>query len=174
MLMDLYQEYLYIIGQIKDIYKVDAYPDHKEIHTFSIKGAPLFKLFYGVFQNDKEPSIVLAFHIDMIHPEVIKWFTAIYNISPVVSIHDSWIDDSNGETYIGEDAITIQEVYRAQNILSDWLENHTKEEIEEFTKMDVSGRAAAPRKVFDSQTGRDMAIMEFKRLNKPDDGDPVQ
>lgn len=171
--MDLYQEYLYVIGKIKDVYKLDIDVDHKDIHTFYKGKTPLFKLFYGIFSTDTDPCIVISFHIDMYHAEAIQWYAKVYSIHPFLKIHDSWVEDSNGETYLGEDALAIREVQAEQDILSKWLEDHTIEEMEEFAKAPVVGRVRVPYKPFDSHIERDKAIIEFKRVKKPDDDESV-
>lgn len=174
MLINLYQEYLYVIGKLKDTYNLDVDVDHKDIHTFFRNKRPLFKLFFGIFEQDKEQSIVVSFHLDIYHPEAIQWFIKIYNIHPQVKLHDSWIQDSAGETYLGEDALSIKEVYNSQRILDDWLNSHNEEDIEKFIKADVVGRERNSKKSFDSLKQKDEAIIEFKRMSKPTDDSEVQ
>lgn len=173
MITDLYQEYIYLIGQLKDVYKLDVEVDHKDIHSFYHNKIPLFKLFFGVFSKQSTPSIVVSFHIDMIHAEAIMWFSRIYSIHPLLQIHDSFIEDSNGETYLGEDAIAIKEVYMAQDILEVWLENESPERMKEFVEGKVVGRQRNPEKTFNSQYEKSEAIIEFERLRKPDDDEEV-
>jgi hypothetical protein len=173
MITDMYQEYLYVIGKLKDVFKLDVIVDHKDIHTFFMGKKPLFKLIYGIFSEDKDPSIVVSFHLDLHHPEAINWYIQIYKIHPFTSIHDSHVEDSNGETYLGEDALAIREVYRSQEILGKWLESSSREEIKEFTEAKVNGRKRNPNQVFDSQVQKDEAIIEFERIRKPPSEDDV-
>jgi hypothetical protein len=173
MITDLYQEYLYVIGKLKDIYGLHIDVDHKDIHTFYHDKQPLFKLMYGIFEKDKEPTIVVSFHIDLTHPQAILWFTNIYRIHPLLVLRDSYIEDSNGETFLGEDAYAIREVYQSQEILGQWLDNHTEEEIKEYTEATVSGRAHEPSKTFDSRVEKDQAIIEFNSTRKPGEDDTI-
>lgn len=166
--MDLYQEYLFVIGKLKDTYNLHIDVDHKDIHTFYRDKRPLFKLMYGHFTKDEAPSIVVSFHMDLFHAEAIQWYINIYHFHPLVQLQDSYMEDSNGETYLGEDALALKEVYQAQEILSKWLENHTKEEIKDFTESKVVGREK-PSRVFDSLNQKDEAIIEFSRMKKPED-----
>lgn len=172
MLTDLYQEYLFIIGKLKDTYSLHIDVDHKDIHTFYRDKKPLFKLMFGHFTKDDSPSIVISFHLDMYHSEAISWFVNIYQLHPLIQIQDSYMEDSNGETYLGQDALALKEVYQAQAILSDWLENHDKKEIKEFVESKVVGRERT-NKVFDSLGQKDEAIIEFSRMKKPDDDEGV-
>lgn len=172
MISDLYQEYLYVIGKLKDIYNLHVDVDHKDIHTFYRDKRPLFKLFYGVFSKDDTPSIVVSFHLDMHHAEAIQWFINIYNVHPLIKMHDSWLEDANGEAYLGEDALALREVYMAQEVLAQWLENHTKEEIEDFVESKVVGREPT-KKIFNSLSQKAEAIIEFERVKKPDDDESV-
>lgn len=173
MLTDLYQEYLYIIGKMKDIYKLDVDPEHKEIHTFYREKRPLFKLFYGVFKEDKHASIVVSFHIDMYHPEAIQWFINLYNVSPQIALHDSYVEDSAGETYLGEDAVALKQIYVAQDVLHEWLENYDVEDIQAFVEAPVSGRDKKSNPTFDSQAQRTLARIEFDKIRKPDAGEDI-
>lgn len=170
---ELYQEYLRVIGRLKDVYKLHIDVDHEDIHTFYVDKKPLFKLFFGTFTKDPEPSIVVSFHVDLYHAEAISWFINIYRIYPALLIHDSFIEDSNGESYLGEDAMALKEVYQAQEILAEWLENSSREEMEEFATAPVSGREPGVTKVFDSRGEKQEAIIEFERLRKPTNDDQV-
>jgi len=173
MVTTLYEQYLFVIGKLKDTYKLDIEVDHRDIHTFYKDKRPLFKLFYGMFTKEDDPSIVVSFHIDMYHPEAIQWFINIYSLHPLIKMHDSYIDDSNGETYLGEDAVALQEMYRTQQVLEHYLENHDTEEIRQVVDSKIVGRHIRPT-IFDSQMQRAEAIIEFNRLGKPSDDDEVQ
>lgn len=173
MITNLYQEYLFVIGKLKDTYNLHVDVDHKDIHTFYKDKKPLFKLFFGMFTKEEENSIVVSFHIDMFHAEAIQWFINIYNLHPLIKIHDSYIEDSNGETFLGEDAMAIREVFQSQEILSEWLENHDREDTEYFVKSKVVGRQRDHTKIFDSQVERDKAIIEFDKIRKPEDDEGV-
>lgn len=173
MLTDIYQEYLYLIGRLKDVYKLTVDVDHKDIHTFYKDKRPLFKLFFGMFTKEDSPSIVISFHLNLFHAEAIQLFINVYNFYPLIKLHDSWVADSKGETYLGEDALAIQEVYRSQEILGHWLDGHTQEEVKEFVEAKVLGRQANPIKSFDSLKQKDEAIIEFDRMKKPGDDEQL-
>lgn len=168
-----YQEYLRVIGRLKDLFGLSIDVDHEDIHTFYKDKRPLFKLFFGIFAQEAEPSIVVSFHIDLLHPEVIGWYIQIYRQHSAIGLHDSWIEDSAGETYLGEDAAALKETYQAQEILTTWLDNSSHEEMGEFAKAPVYGRERDPNKVYDSQTERLEAKIEFERLKKPTEDDNV-
>lgn len=171
---ELYQEYLHVIGRLKDVFGLHIDVDHKDIHTFYKDKRPLFKLFFGMFTKDPEPSIVVSFHVNMLHPEVISWFIHIYRLHPAIKIHDSYIEDSNGETYLGEDALALMETFQAQEILADWLDGATQEEMEEFATAPVYGRDPSTiKKSFDSLREKNEAIIEFERLRKPTEDDEI-
>lgn len=170
---ELYQEYLRVIGKLKDVHGLTVDVEHEDIHTF-IKGKQvLFKLFFGQFTQDSDPSIVISFHIDLYHHEAIIWFVNTYRIYPSIQVHDSFIEDSAGETYLGADAMALKETYQAQEILNKWLDGSSEEEMEEFVNSEVRGREPNPRKSFDSRREKDEAIIEFNRLRKPPDDDQV-
>lgn len=168
-----YQEYLRIIGRLKDVFGFHVDVEHENIHTFFKDKRPIFKLFFGMFTQDADPSIVVSMHVDLLHPEAVGWFINIYRLHPQIVLHDSWIEDSAGETYLGEDAMALKETYQAQEILTHWLENASHEEMGEFSKAPVYGRERDPSKIYDSQTERAEAIIEFERLRKATDDDNV-
>lgn len=169
----MYQEYLYLIGKLKDVYKLDLDVAHKDIHTFYKGKKPLFKVMFGTFTKDSDASIVISFHIDLFHAEAIQWFINIYNIQPTVQLHDDYIEDANGETYLGEDALAIKDVYLSQDVLKEWLDNHDKQEIKDFAESKVLGRSPDHKKAFDSQNERSEAIIEFERIRKANDDDQI-
>lgn len=173
MVTSLYEQYLFVIGKLKDTYKLDIEVDHRDIHTFYKDKRPLFKLFYGMFTKEDDPCIVVSFHIDMYHPEAIQWFINIYALHPLIRMHDSYIDDDNGETYLGEEAVALQEMRRTQHVLEHYLENHDTEEIKQVVDSKIVGRHVRPN-IFDSQIQRQEAIIEFQRLGKPSDDDEIQ
>lgn len=170
---ELYQDYLRVIKSLKEAYKFDVEVDHADIHSFYRDKKPVFKLFFGAFQKDTEPTIVVSFHVDLFHPEAIAWYINIYRLFPMIEMHDSYIEDANGETYLGEDALALREVYQAQEVLTNWLESSSREEIEEFAKAPVTGRERDPNKSFDSQNQRVEATIEFDRIRKPGDDDQI-
>lgn len=170
---ELYQEYLRLIGRLKDIFGLTVDVDHRDIHTFFKDKRPIFKLFHGIFQSDETPSIVVSFHIDLFHPEAIGWFINIYRLYPSIAMHDSYIEDSAGETYLGEDAMALKETYMAQEVLNQWLEDSTPEEMKQFAEAPVYGRDRDPKKSFNSQTQKHEAIIEFERIKKPGDDEEV-
>ena len=92
--MTLYQEYLFVIGKLKDIYKLELKADHKDLHSFYKDDRPLFKLFFGNFTKEPHPIIVISFHLDLPHAEAVQWFLNIHYTHPQIKIHDSFIEDS--------------------------------------------------------------------------------
>lgn len=169
----MYQEYLRVIGKLKDIFGLHIDVDHQDIHTFYKDKRPLFKLFFGSFSQQENPSIVISFHLSLLHQEAIRWFINVYQIHPSVALHDSYIEDSDGNTHLGEDALAIEEVYMAQEILAEWLETHTEEEIKYFATSKVVGKSKDPQKIFDASRQKDVAIMDFDKMRKPTDDDQI-
>ena len=170
-----YQEYLHLIRRLKDVYGIHADVDHQDIHVFSKDKRQIFKLFFGIFNTkpDGDATIVVSFHVDLMHAEAIIWFMNILKLHPDIQLHDSYIEDSSGETYLGEDAEALKEVYMAQEILGQWLESSSREEMEEFATSKVVGRVRDSKKNFDSRNEKQEAIIEFDRLRKPSDDDQI-
>lgn len=168
-----YQDYLHLIGQLKDIHKLHADADHQDVHSFYKDKKPLFKLFFGTFEKSKTQSIVVSFHLDLKHHEAIRWFVDIYKLENDVVIHDSYIEDDAGETYLGDDAEVIRDIFTSQEVLKDWLDTSSRQQIETYTKSKVIGRDREPNKSFDSQLEAGRAIIEFDKIKKPGNGEQV-
>ena len=170
--VDMYQQYLYVIGLLKDRHGLNIDVDHANIHTFYKDKRPLFKLLYGAFEKDSDvKTIVVSFHLDLHHVEAINWYINIYNAHPLTQIHDSYYEDSNGEYYLGEDAIMIRETFNTQEILAAWLEDHDVEDTRLFVESKVVGRTRNLSQSFNSDAQREQALEEFKRLGKPTEDD---
>jgi hypothetical protein len=171
-IVDMYQQYLYTIGVLKDRHGLTMDVDHAHIHTFYKDKRPLFKLFYGAFEKDSDvKSIVVSFHLDLHHPEVINWYINIYNIHPLTQIHDSYYEDSNGEFYLGEDALMIRETFNTQDILQAWLEENDVEDTRMFVESKVVGRTRNLSQSFNSEAQKAEALEEFKKLGRPTEDD---
>lgn len=168
-----YQQYLYLIGQIKDKFNLSIDVDREDIHTFYQGKRPLFKLFFGTHAEDTEPSIVISFHLDLLHPEVIIWFNEVYEMHPTLQLQDSYYEDSHGDAFLGEDAIYLQDVMHAQEVLSEWLGSASNEEIEEFATAPVTGNPEAGLQAFRSPTDIDPAIIKFNNMVRAASDDEI-
>lgn len=168
-----YEDYIYLIAQLKDIHKLEVDVEHVHVHSFYKNKRLIFKLFYGTFESQKDPCIVVSFHLDLKHHEAIHWFVECYKIESALIIHDSFIEDDSGETYVGGDAETIRDLKFSQEVLRDWLETSDRQQVESFTKSKVNGRNKKPNKTFDSQFEDKEAIIEFNKIKKPGDGEQV-
>jgi hypothetical protein len=169
----MYDQYIYLIGKLKDVYKLDVEVEHRNIHVFYKDKLPLFKLFFGIFPSQESQSIVISFHIDLTHPEVIIWFQNLKDIHPIIELHDSYIEDSVGETYLGEDAVAIKNLYVSQDVLDTWLNSATVEDMQAFIHSKVLGRDRDPNKPFDVQSQFEAAEIEFQRIRVPGSEDEL-
>lgn len=174
MVTDLYAHYLWLIGTLKDSYKLHVDADHKDIHTFYKERQPLFKLFFGRFDKNNVDSIVVSFHIDLISTVTISWFMILQNLHPPISLTEVFIEDATGESYIGEDAVKIRDLKIQQKVLKLW-ETSKKKEIKEFIDSKVVGRVRT-KKVFNASSSEEVqkAITDFELLKLPTDDGEVQ
>jgi hypothetical protein len=166
MVKNMYEQYLWLIGQIKDLYKLHVDVDHKEIHTFVSERQPVFKLFHG------DDRIVVSFHINVSATNAIEWYVKLKNLHPPIVVTDVYIEDARGETYLGEDATKIYTAMVEQQVLKAWS-NSKKDDIKKFVDSKVVGRVRDPKKTY-SQKELDKAIAEFDLMKKPVDDDEVQ
>jgi hypothetical protein len=168
MIIDLYQEYLYVIGMLKDVYKLEVETAHRNIHTFFVNKSQTFKLMFGTYQNGSN-QIVVTFHIDVPSRDAIYWFLNIQHFYPMLKVVDHHIEDDKGETYLGSDASTIKNLMMQRNTLEHWLDNKTEQEMKDFVDGEIVGKVRDPKRSYDSQTEPSKAIIEFTRMQKPSD-----
>lgn len=172
-IVTLYQEYLYIIKQLREIYKLDVDVPHRDIHNFYKDKKPIFKLMYGKYGGSGDGSIVVSFHITMKVVDSIGWFSKIQKINPMVKLAESYVEDHQGETYLGDDAEYIQSVITEREILAHWLDNKTTEEMKTRSQQNVIGRKVDYRKSYDSRFDGEKATMDFDHLKKPGNDEDI-
>lgn len=175
MITDMYQQYLWLIGQLKDLYKLHVEVDHQDIHTFYQNKHPMFKLLYGRFTNSAEDYIVLSFHINVSATEAIEWYVRIKNQHPEIKISEVYIEDDRGETYLGEDATRIYTAKVEQQVLRAWLADNksSKENIIKFVESKVVGRVRDHKKPY-AEKDFEKALIEFDLMKKPVDDGEIQ
>ena len=173
MIQTMYQEYLYIIGKLKDIYKLEVDVPHQNIHTFYKNKAPIFKLLYGSYTKTGDTNIVVSFHIDIKVTEAIQWFVNIANIHPLLKVAEVYIEDDKGETYLGEDAEFIKNLKFQREVLDAWMSSRGEDEMKEFVKSKIVGEPRDYKKSYDSRHDSDKAIMDFDVLKKPEDSEDI-
>lgn len=174
MISDLYQEYLYVIGKLKETHTLYVEADHKNIHTFFKGKIPLFKLLFGTFSEDAPKSIVVSFHIELPVIAAIQWYVRINSIHPLLKVCNVYFEDGAGEIYYGEDAEKLVEIKRDQNALKNYLEEYDMDELEKFTQSKIFGRNRESHKTFDAEAEHNKALQEFKQMKKPSSDDEVQ
>lgn len=167
----MYEQYLWLIGKLKDQHKLTVEADHRDIHTFYNGKQPVFKLLFGQFSGKDSQEIVISFHIDLKAPEAIQWFTNVQTLHPSVRLTEVHIEDDAGETFLGEDAQKIADLKIQQEVLRMWITGEeNKTEIKQFVASKVVGRMK-DRKFFDTSE-MEKAIIEFDLMKKPiDDGE---
>lgn len=169
MIQTPYQEYLFVIGKLKDVYNLDVDVSHRDIHTFYDKKKPVFKLMFGQYNENQETGIVVSFYIDIKVTEAINWFISISEIHPMVRVAEVYIEDDKGETFLGEDAEFIKNLKFQREVLDHWLSNKGQDEMKEFVKSKIVGAPRNYKKSYDSRHDSDKAIIEFEYLKKPED-----
>ncbi|SRR6266481_1284532 len=174
MITTLYEQYIWLIGQLKDLHKVHVEADHQDIHTFYDGRFPLFKLLYGRFTNKKDDHIVVSFHINVSPTAAIEWWTNIRNQYPLLKVAETYIEDDRGETYLGDDATKIYTAKMEQQILKVWLETSksSKEDVKKFVESKIVGRNRDYKKSY-KESEMDKALIEFDLMKKPVHDDEV-
>src|SRR5579863_3837695 len=117
MVITMYEQYLWLIGELKERHKLHVEADHKDIHTFYKNKVQLFKLFHGKYTSTEADSIVVSFHINLTATDAIEWYVNIKNLHPPILVTEVFMEDDRGETYLGEDATKIHTAKIEQAVL---------------------------------------------------------
>lgn len=165
-IVDLYQEYLFIIGKLKDIYKLDVDTGHRNIHTFFQNKTQMFKLMFGKYISGGN-QIVISFHIDVPSRDAVYWFLNVQHFHPLLKVVDHHIEDDKGETYLGSDASTIKNLLIQRNTIDHWLSNKTEKEMKDFVEGQIVGKVRNAKKSYNSEEESSKAMVEFERMKKP-------
>lgn len=174
LILSPYQNYLHLIGLLKDAYKFTVDVAHRDIHTFIKDKKHIFKLLFGEDKDVGIPSIVISFHIDVPSHEALEWFLKIKKQFDPIKFAPYYVEDDVGETYLGSDALKIKNIITTQEVLAKWLETKNEEDMQEFIRSDVVGRAENHRRVYDSRNEFELAKIEFDRLRRPTDEEDYQ
>lgn len=161
--MTTYETYLDLIKMLTERYSIRQEIEHKFIHEMFEAEIPLFKLIFAYNDKTKVNSILLSFHIDSAALDAVLWYSRIYNMYPGVKLTDSYMKDSRGETFLGQDAEVLRRYKLEQEILGDW--SGTKEEAAEFAKAPV--RRKRPKS--SQLVTKDKALEEFNQMVSGDD-----
>lgn len=173
MIMTMYQEYMYVVGQLKDAFKLEVDVPHRDVHTFYHNKRPIFKLMFGTYAESKETCVVVSFHITISITDAIEWYKRILKIHPLIKVVETYIEDQNGETYLGEDAEYIRSFIQQREILNHWLDNRTEDEMKEAAAKKVVGKKRDYRKSYHSHSESERATIEFDLLKKPENTEDI-
>jgi hypothetical protein len=172
-IVNFYQEYLYVIGKLKDVHGLHVDVDHKDVHTFYKGKQQLFKLLHGTFSEDGTPTIVVTFQIELDAKEIIQWYLNVSNVHPMVKMMESYFEDVAGEIFYGEDAKKLLTVKHDQQCIKEYLAHYDTKGLREFASAKVVGRERDPKKLYISHLEMDQAIKEFETMKKPVEDDEV-
>lgn len=167
---NLYQEYIFVIGKLKDIYKLEVDTVHRDIHTFFYDRNQIFKLLFGKYTSGGN-QIVVSFHIDVSSRDAIYWFLNVQHLYPLLKVVDHHIEDDKGETYLGSEASAIQNLLIQRNTLDHWLTEKSEKEMKDFVDGKVIGKVRDPKQSYNSQVESSKAIIDFEKIKSaPEDG----
>lgn len=158
MMLMIYAE---ILNQVKNLYGVRPEQEHEFIHEFFEGPLPLFKLILVDGDINGPGYVMVSFHIEIEAAEAIQWFARIRALEPNLRVTACYLRDSNGMSYVGEDAHILRLYMIEQDIISSYIQgNKDPEEI-------VNARATvvkpSPLKTYSDYK---LAINEFNKLQK--------
>lgn len=152
----------FLLDKLHNTYGLKMQRDHERICTLFEGDLEVFKLMYGFNEEKKQEELVVTFHLDINPALAIRWFNAMHNLDPFLSLKECYYIDDRNEIYYGQAAEAIRAYKDQQQVISDFLE--TDEDPKEFILDKVYGRLKK-----DIFTDKDEALKEFNIVNKSDD-----
>lgn len=158
-----YEKYIEIIKDLNDAYGTAVDVEHEFIHEFYENQIPLFKLILGDPGDGQDALLIISFHLDLPATSAIQWFLRITSLHKDANLSAPYIRDSNGDSYVGEDAEIVRMYALEQEILSTWIKSErTEEEATARIEKEVESPEEPP-KTFATVKA---AVAAFKRLGK--------
>lgn len=153
--------YSEILTQVRNLYGLTSEPEHSCIHEFFEGPLPVFKLIL-VAPNDDGPGFTMvSFHIEIEAAVAINWFVRIRTLDPNLRVTACYLRDSNGDSYVGDDAHVLKLYMVEQDIISSFIQGN--KDPEDIVNQRVIQAKPSPIKTYsDYRT----AINQFKKLVK--------
>lgn len=133
--------------------------EHPAITEFFEGPLPLFKLIIAQ-DEDLTTSLYVSYQIQLDIPSSIQWFMRLRNLDPNIVVAPSYIKDSEGNSYVGEDAEIILMYMVEQDVITAFVQSDKDAE-------DIVNKKALPQaspvKVYSNYK---KALTEFKNLRK--------
>lgn len=153
--------YSEIIKQVCNLYGLTCEQEHSYIHEFFEGPLPAFKLILVAPGDDGPGYTMVSFHIEMEAAVAISWFLRIRALDPNLRVTACYLRDSNGVSYVGDDAHVLRLYMAEQDILSSFIQgNKDPEEI-----VNQKGGTVKPSPIKTYADYR-VAIKNFKKLVK--------
>lgn len=153
--------YSEILRQVRNLYGVSSEPEHDCIHEFFEGPLPLFKLILVAANDDGPGFTMVSFHIEIEAAVAINWFLRIRALDPNLRVTACYLKDTNGESYVGDDAHVLKLYMIEQDIVSTFIQG-TKDP-EEIVNQKVVPVKPSPIKTYSDYR---VAITQFKKLTK--------
>lgn len=152
--------YSEILNQVRNLYGLKSEIEHDFIHEFFEGSIPLFKLI--LVSDDEGPGFVMAsFHIDVEASDAIQWFMRIRSLDPNLRVTACYLRDSNGASYVGEDAQVLKLYMMEQDIVSTFIQGN--KDPEDIVNRHLTAEKPSQQKTYSDY---DAAIHEFNKMRK--------
>jgi len=153
--------YSEVVKQVKNLYGLASESEHEFIHEFFEGLLPMFKLIL-VAPNDEGPGFVMvSFHIEVEAAVAIQWFSRIRTLDPNLRVTACYLRDSNGTSYVGDDAHVLRLYMVEQDLMSTFIQGN--KDPEEIINKKVAEPKPSPLKTYLDYR---VAINHFKKLVK--------
>lgn len=92
--------------------------EHEAITEFYEGVLPTFKLILAAGETENESALIISFHVDVDAPSAIQWFLRVKALEPILYLSGSYMCDSYGVCYVGEEAEILKRYMLEQEILA--------------------------------------------------------
>lgn len=153
--------YAEIVNQVKILHGLRSEREHEFVHEFFEGPIPLFKLILA--NNEERPFVAASFHIEMEASDAIQWFARVRSLDANLRIAPCYLRDSDGTSYVGEDAQILRLYMLEQDIISRYVSGN--KDPEEIVNARTPAIKPSPLKTYSDYKH---AISEFNKLKKKD------
>ena len=135
--------------------------EHESIVEFYEGPLPLFKLIVTTPPERTGPTLLISYHIELDAPSAIQWFLRVRHLDPNLMISESYLKDSKGVSYVGEDADILKMYMVEQDVVAAYMQS--EKDAEDILEQELPSHQPSPIKVYSEYK---KALAEFNRMEK--------
>lgn len=158
--MTSYNHYLEGINNLAEKYQTTVSSEHQFIHEILEGELPLFKLILAEPHKKGVSEVIISFHLELGIVNSIEWFDRLREFYDNLYLTGCYIKDSQGTTYVGEDAEIYKLYEQEQHVISNWIRQNQDEMADTDFGLKVNPKESR------GYTDMDSALKAFEALKK--------